>query len=132
MYTRKPLSGHVCVCVCVCEREREKRCGQPARAPLPGGWLLAFLRPPSFPGLWVRTRQPGPALPTSSVCPGGLVTVARAGVWPALAPRRGLVAAAPELVQCSVEMVQQVTGFWAGAQPPLYPPPALHLLLESA
>ena len=121
-----------CVCVCVCVRESVRSCVQPARASLPGVWLLAFLRTPSFPGLWVRTWQPGLALPTSSVCPGGLVTVARGGVWPALALPRGLVVAAPELVLCSVEMAQQVTGFWGGAQPPLYPWPALHLLLESA
>ena len=43
----------------------------------PRGLALGSLRPPSLPGLWVRTRQPGRALPTSAVCPGGLVTAAR-------------------------------------------------------
>ena len=120
VYTRKPLRG-TCVCVCVCVRERERERArssvQPARAPLPGVWLLAFLGPPSFPGLWVRTRQPSLALPTSSVCPGGLVTAARVGVWLALALPRGLVVAAPELVLRSVEMPSRSPG--SGEEPSL-------------
>lgn len=100
VFTRKPLSGHVCVS----EREAEWAPSQPG---LPsqgsGSWLSqATLTPWSLgqdtaalprcalPHLRCVSRRLG-----DSVQRGG-------GVWPALALHRGLVAAAPERVLCSL------------------------------